>query len=41
MATTTASWGSGLVIGPALGGFLSKPASKFALFNGPFFRTFP
>jgi len=28
MTLITASWGAGMVIGPALGGFLSTPADK-------------
>ncbi|KAM0004663.1 putative major facilitator superfamily, MFS transporter superfamily [Helianthus debilis subsp. tardiflorus] len=29
LSTTSTSWGIGLVIGPALGGFLAQPAEKF------------
>eukprot|EP00041_Stephanoeca_diplocostata_P024977 m.643876 g.643876 ORF g.643876 m.643876 type:complete len:286 (-) comp22643_c2_seq2:190-1047(-) len=34
MTLVTASWGVGLVIGPALGGYLSDPAAKYAAFEG-------
>ncbi|KAI4316038.1 hypothetical protein L6164_024056 [Bauhinia variegata] len=29
LATVSAGWGSGLIIGPALGGFLAQPADKY------------
>ena len=41
MTLITASWGAGLVIGPALGGFLSTPADKYPVLDTPLMRAFP
>lgn len=43
MGAVTGSWGLGLVVGPAIGGLLSKPAERFpSIFgNSLVFRRFP
>lgn len=41
MTLITASWGAGLVIGPALGGFLCKPAEKYPSLDYPILRAYP
>lgn len=41
MTLTALGWGAGLVIGPAIGGFLSQPADKYPLLDVWFFRRFP
>ncbi|XP_026448941.1 protein ZINC INDUCED FACILITATOR-LIKE 1-like isoform X2 [Papaver somniferum] len=43
LSLITTSWGVGLVIGPAMGGFLAKPAEKYSkLFpKGSLFARFP
>lgn len=41
MTIITASYGAGLVIGPALGGFLSSPADKYPALDTPVLRAYP
>eukprot|EP00038_Savillea_parva_P010476 m.190624 g.190624 ORF g.190624 m.190624 type:complete len:521 (+) comp18072_c0_seq1:423-1985(+) len=41
MTIITASWGAGLVIGPALGGFLSSLATKYPSMDTPLLRAWP
>jgi len=41
MVMVTAGWGAGLVIGPAIGGFLSQPADKYPVLDVPLLRAYP
>ncbi|KAI3852465.1 hypothetical protein MKX03_017754 [Papaver bracteatum] len=43
LSLITTSWGVGLVLGPAIGGFLAKPAEKYPKVfpEGSFFARFP
>ncbi|EFJ06074.1 hypothetical protein SELMODRAFT_431014 [Selaginella moellendorffii] len=42
LSTNTIVWGLGLIIGPSIGGFLSKPAEKYpGLFENTFFDRYP
>jgi hypothetical protein len=42
MSIITAAWGSGLVVGPVIGGFLCRPAAKYAMFkDSVLFTTYP
>ncbi|KAM7472661.1 hypothetical protein LguiA_010844 [Lonicera macranthoides] len=43
LSTVSTSWGIGLIIGPALGGFLAQPADKYPSIFSPdsFFGRFP
>jgi hypothetical protein len=41
MTLITASWGAGLVLGPALGGFLSSAATKYPFLDYPIIRANP
>eukprot|EP00039_Didymoeca_costata_P004609 m.74714 g.74714 ORF g.74714 m.74714 type:complete len:521 (-) comp12476_c0_seq1:109-1671(-) len=40
MSMTTMAWGSGMVLGPAVGGYLSQPAEKYPMFDIPFFQQY-
>jgi MFS family permease len=35
------TWGFGAILGPAIGGLLSRPAKTYAAFDTPFFNTYP